>query len=358
MEAYTFENISGNNFGKLTTVNPHNLGVGDSVFIDYTPVMSNTNKTFTVRQFKGIEEIVVNQTGSGYNTDIPPAIIIDGGGGTGGQLEAIVSPVGSIETVNILNSGYGYTSNPRVILSHPQIFKKADYYISKFTNRNYVKVNDVYVNDDKEVYICGKTYDDQSPANTVAFVAKLSASGVKEWEKTLELVDISTERDSEFIRLFVDGHDIWVVGENRPNASILSAYNPDIILAKYVEASNGLSASLAFQKGYAGISGSTRADHITCIKKYTDTRFIIGGFTNTNSGAPYDAFIASIDTSGNFAIKRKLASSNKSEKITDIVIDGTDVYACMEIAANPTAADVDVAVAKIVFGVNLSLIHI
>ena len=352
VEAYTFENISGNNFGKLTTVNPHNLGVGDSVFIDYTPVMSNTNKTFTVRQFKGIEEIVVNQTGSGYNTDIPPAIIIDGGGGTGGELQAIVSPVGSIETVNILNSGFGYTSNPRVILSHPQIFKKADYYISKFTNRNYVKVNDVYVNDDKEVYICGKTYDDQSPANTVAFVAKLSASGVKEWEKTLELVDISTERDSEFIRLFVDGHDIWVVGENRPNASILSAYNPDIILAKYVEASNGLSASLSFQKGYAGISGSTRADHITCIKKYTDTRFIIGGFTNTNSGAPYDAFIASIDTSGNFAIKRKLASSNKSEKITDIVIDGTDVYACMEIAANPTAADVDVAVAKIVFGVN------
>ena len=352
VEAYTFENISGNNFGKLTTVNPHNLGVGDSVFIDYTPIMSNTNKTFTVRQFKGIEEIVVNQTGSGYNTDIPPAIIIDGGGGTGGELQATVSPVGSIETVNILNSGYGYTSNPRVILSHPQIFKKADYYISKLSNRNYVKVNDVYVNDDKEVYICGKTYDDQSPANTVAFVAKLSASGVKEWEKTLELVDISTERDSEFIRLFVDGHDIWVVGENRPNASILSAYNPDIILAKYVEASNGLSASLAFQRGYAGISGSTRADHITCIKKYTDTRFIIGGFTNTNSGAPYDAFIASIDTSGNFAIKRKLASSNKSEKITDIVIDGTDVYACMEIAANPTAADVDVAVAKIVFGVN------
>ena len=57
VEAYTFENISGNNFGKLTTVNPHNLGVGDSVFIDYTPIMSNTNKTFTVRQFKGIEEL-------------------------------------------------------------------------------------------------------------------------------------------------------------------------------------------------------------------------------------------------------------------------------------------------------------
>ena len=352
VEAYTFENISGNNFGKLTTVDPHNLGVGDSVFIDYTPIMSNTNKTFVVRQFKGIEEIVINQTGSGYNTDIPPTIIIDGDG-VGGELQAVVSSVGSIEQVNVINSGFGYTSNPRVILSHPQVFKKADYYISKLSNRDYVKVNDVYVNEDKEVYICGKTYDDQSPANTVAFVAKLSASGVKEWEKTLELVDISTERDSEFIRLFVDGHDIWVVGENRPNAPILSSYNPDIILVKYVEASNGLSANLAFQKGYAGISGSTRADHITCIKKYTDTRFIIGGFTNTNSGAPFDAFIASIDTSGNFAIKRKLSSSNKSEKITDIVINGTDVYASMEIAANPSAGDVDVAVAKIAFGTNV-----
>ena len=353
IEAYSFENVSGNNFGVLTTVNPHNLGVGDSVFVDYTPVMSNTNKTYVVRQFKGIEQIVVNTSGSGYNTDIPPTIIIDGGGGTGGELQAVVSSVGSIETVNILNSGYGYTSNPRVILSHPQIFKKADYYISKFSNRDYVKVNDVYVNDDKEVYICGKTHDDQSTPNTVAFVAKLSASGVKEWEKTLELGDISSERDSEFVRLFVDGHDIWVVGENRPNAAILSSYNPDVVLAKYVEASNGLSANLAFQKGYAGISGSTRADHITCIKKYTDTRFIIGGFTNTNSGAPYDAFIASIDTSGNFAIKRKLSSANKSEKITDIVINGTDVYACMEIAANPTAADIDVAVAKITFGTNV-----
>ena len=37
----------------------------------------------------------------------------------------------------------------------------------------------------KEVFICGKTKD--ASANVVAFVAKLSATGVKEWEKTLEL---------------------------------------------------------------------------------------------------------------------------------------------------------------------------
>ena len=53
---------------------------------------------------------------------------------------------------------------------------------------------------------------------------------------------------------------IWVVGQNRPNSSYLAAYNPDIILAKYTQADNGLSATLTFQKGYAGISGSTRED--------------------------------------------------------------------------------------------------
>jgi len=347
VEAYTFENISGNNFGKLTTINPHNLQPGDSVFIDYTPVMDNTNKTFTVRQFKGIEQIVINQTGSGYNTDIPPTIIIDGNG-TGGRLEAVVSPVGSIDTVNIINSGYGYTSNPRVILSHPQVFKKADYYVAKFSNRNYVRISDVYINPAKEVYICGKTYD--AASNDVAFIAKLSATGVKEWEASLELA--GGQEDSEFLKLYVDGKDIWVVGQNSPNSSILSAYNPDVILCKYTEAANGLSAALTFQKGYAGISGSTRGDFITSIQKYSDTRFIIGGYTNTNSGAPYDAFIASIDTNGNFAIKRKIASPNKSEKITDIVIDGLDVYASLELASTISEADIDTGVAKINFGTN------
>ena len=121
--SYDFENTSGVNYGLLKTTNPHNLVAGDTVFVDYSPVMDNTNKSYVVRQYKGIEEIVIDQTGSGYNTDIPPTIIIDGNG-SDGKLEAVVSSVGSIDTVNILNSGSGYTSNPRVILSHPQVFKK------------------------------------------------------------------------------------------------------------------------------------------------------------------------------------------------------------------------------------------
>ena len=347
---YGFENVNGNNFGVLKTSNPHNLVAGDTVFIDYTPIMNNTNKTFIVRQFKGIEEIVVNSNGSGYNSDIPPVITIvpRDGAGTSGHLQAVVTSVGSIDTVNILNSGSGYTQNPRVILSHPQIFKKADYYVSKIENQNYLKVNDVVVNTDKEVYICGITQDASS--NKVGFVAKLSATGVKEWEKTLESTDGTYY--TEFQKLYVDGTSIWVVGNNRPNSSLLDAYNPDVILAKYTEAANGLSATLNLQKAYAGISGATRADHVTAIDKYSDTRFIIGGFTNTNSGAPYDAYLALIDTSGNFAVKRKLASANASEKITDIIINGTDVYFSMETATTANATAVNAAFGKATVGTS------
>ena len=351
---YTFESISGNNFGVLTTANPHNLVAGDSIFVDYTPVMDNTNKQFAVRQYRGIEEIQITQTGSGYNTDIPPTIIIDSTSGQDGELEAVVSTVGSIDTVNIVNSGSGYSANPRVILSHPQIFKKADYYLSFINNNNYVKVNDTFVNDNKEVFICGKTKD--ASGNVVAFVSKLSATGVKEWSKTLELS--GGLNYAEFNSLYVDGDDIWVVGINKPNSNILDAYNPDIILCKYTQAANGLSATLSFQKAYAGISGSTRADNISIIKKYSATRYIIGGHTNTNSANPDDAFIASIDTSGNFAIKRKFASANKSERITDIICNynqatgSQDVYFCMETASTSNALDVDVAVGKCQIGVN------
>ena len=347
VSSLTFENISGDNFGVLKTTNPHNLAVSDTVYLNYSPVMDNTNKEFTVRQYKGIEEIVINQVGSGYNEDIPPTIIIDGDGQSA-ELQAVVSSVGSIDTVNIVNSGYGYTSNPRVILSHPQIFKKADYYVSLIENNNYVKVNDVVVNSNKEVFVCGKTED--SSGNTVAFVSKLSATGVKEWEKTLE--SSAGLNYAEAQKLYVDGNAVWIVGTLNSNSQILNAYNPDIFLAKYNQSSDGLSATLAFQNAYSGISGSTRADYVTSIQKYSDTRFVIGGYTNTNSANPHDAFIATIDTTGNFAIKRKLASASKSEKLTEFVINGNGIYFCLETASSDTSNDVSVAFGKATIGIS------
>jgi len=348
ISSYTFETRSGQNFGVLTTEEPHNIIAGDTIFVDYTPIMDNTNKQFVVRQYKGIEQINILQTGSGYNEDIPPVITIDGDGESG-KLEASVTSVGAIDSVKIVNSGSEYTENPRVILSHPQVFKKADYYVSLIENNEYVKVNDVFVNDSKEIYICGKTLDING--NTVGFVAKLSATGVKEWEKNLELT--SGETYTEFQKLYVDGTDIWVVGNNRPNSAILTAYNPDIILAKYVEADNGLSATLSFQKAYAGISGATRSDNITSIAKLSDTRFVIGGYTNTNSANPYDGFIATVDTTGAFSVKRKIASTNGSEKVTDLVTLNGDVYFTMETAATSSSDDVNISFGKVTVGTSV-----
>ena len=344
---YTFENIGGESRGLITTQNPHNISVGDQIFVDYTPVMDNTNKTFVVRQFKGIEDITISQNGSGYNSDIPPTITIDGDGERA-ELKPVVTSVGSIDTINIVNSGSGYTKNPRLILSHPQVFKKADYFVTSVENNNYVKINDVFVTESKVSYICGTTQD--STGNNVAFIAKLSATGVKQWEKTVESTD--GVYYTEFQRIYVDGSDIWIAGINKPNSSLLASYNPDVILVKYEESDNGLDASIAFQKGYAGISGSTRSDNLTSLTKFSDTRFIIGGYTNTNSQSPYDAYIALVDTSGNFAIKRKIASSNKSEKLTSIVVNNGSIYFTLEVAASSTADDIDVAFGKATVGTN------
>ena len=149
--------------------------------------MNNTNKQYVVRQYKGIEEIVITQTGSGYNSDIPPTLIIDGDGNSG-SLSAVVNSVGAIEKVDIVNSGSGYTKNPRVILSHPQVFKKADYYVSALNNNDNVKVNDVQLLPNKSAYVCGTTKN-AAGNKDVAFIAKISATGSKEWEKTLESDD-------------------------------------------------------------------------------------------------------------------------------------------------------------------------
>ena len=83
----------------------------------------------------------------------------------------------------------------------------------------------------KKFFFCGKTLDANS--NEVAFVSKFSALGVKEWERTLE--SQTGETYTEFLKLDVSGNNVWVVGENKPNAQVLAAYNPDIILAKYTQ---------------------------------------------------------------------------------------------------------------------------
>ena len=95
--------------------------------------VSLIERSINILKNANIEEIVINQSGSGYDSEIPPTVIIDGDGESG-ELNATVSSTGSIAAVNIVNSGINYTKDPRVILSHPQIYKKADYYVSLIKN--------------------------------------------------------------------------------------------------------------------------------------------------------------------------------------------------------------------------------
>ena len=345
--SYTYEYINDTYKGVLTTSTPHNCRVGDSVYIDYTPIMDDTNKTFVVRQLKGIEQIVVDQIGSGYDVQIPPSIIIDGNGESA-ELKAEVTSVGTIEKINIVNSGSGYTENPRIIISHPQIFRKSNYFANTIANENYVKINDIYVSENKKYYICGKTLD--SANATVAFVAKFSELGVKEWEKTEK--SVPGQVYAEYLKLSVDGSDVFVVGQNQPNITLLNAYNPDIILVKYTETISGLDATKQWSRGYAGISGASRSDNVTSIAKLSDNRQIIGGYTNTNSPYPNDGFLATLDSLGTFAAKRKIASATKSEKIIDIATIGNNVYFLMETAANSSSTDTKIALGKAVAGDN------
>ena len=346
ISSYNYEYLNGVNYGIVQTQNPHNLVPGDSVFVDYTENLEDTNKTYVVRQIKGIEEVVITQTGSGYNEDIPPTITIDGDGESG-ELQAVVDSVGAIKTVNIINSGNSYTENPRVILSHPQIFKKADYYNIEVDNLENVKINDVVLNSAKEAYICGKTLN--ATGDTIAFISKISAGGVKEWEKSLELT--SGVQYAEFQKILVDGKTIWAVGINKPNTALLDSYNPDIIIAKYTESTDGLSATLVFQRSFAGISGGTRSDNITSILKYGDDNVVITGYTNTNSSNPFDGFVGVLDNAGTFTVKRKIASSTLNEKVIGSTLSSTnELYLLLETSVTANAADKSIVLAKTTVG--------
>ena len=74
--------------------------------------------------------------------------------------------------------------------------------------------------------------------------------------------------------------------------------------------------------------------------------------TNTNSSNPQDAFIASIDSAGSFAAKRKLASASGSEKITDLIVLSDAVYFIMEVSATDGAADSKLAFGKALVGTS------
>lgn len=355
IQSFTFETINDVPHGVIQTTEPHTIEIGDNVEINYTPQLSDSNKKLKVRVIDGIERISVVQPGTGYNDDVPITVDIDGDG-----IDAVIEPIvnqttGSITEFNIVNSGSGFTSDPRILISHPQVLKKTEYYLASIKNQGWTKINDIYVTEGKIAYVCGETKN--SSGHICGFVAKYSATGVKQWEKTLSPSGpVTGSRSLRFNKLAYYDHKVYVVGEVYPNSTVQSAYNPDVILVRYDESADGLSASTGYQKGLAGISGAARGDYATTIRQYSDNRFIVGGWTTTNSSYPADAYIALVSLNGEFVTKRKISSENKSEKLVDVIVKGNFVYALLEVTPTLASTSTTFALAKLEvqsFGIEL-----
>ena len=346
ISSFDFETINDRPYGVITTSEPHEIEIGDKVQVDYNAQLDDSNKVLKVKVIDGIETLNVTQIGTGYNDDVPIEVQIDGDG-VDAKIEPVINTTtGAVSSFNIINSGSDFTTDPRIIVSHPQILKKTDYYITSHINNEYTKINDTVVLESKVSYICGETKN--SSGELVGFVAKLSSTGAKQWERTYQSDVPATggTKSCSFKKLVYYNNRVFVVGETTPNQTVQNAYNPDIVFCRFDEAADGLSATLGFQRGIAGISGATRADHVVDLVQYSDNRFVIGGYTNTNSPYPNDAFVAVVSDVGEFVIKRKIASTNKSEKVIDMVVKPPFIYALMEIAPNASNDETTFAISK------------
>jgi hypothetical protein len=307
------DNVDG-----VTSNLEHNLQVGDTVYIESTPIQIQNQKDYKVRITSGIEKVEITQVGTGYNKDIPPIISISGNGS-----DAIIEPklqsTGVVEKIDIVNSGNSYTFDPRLIVSHPQIFKKANYFFAKhWSQYSNVVINDVYGTSEKYYYVCGKAIDLNN--NTVAIIGKYNDAGILIWQKSLSSgYPGQGFRYADFQKILVRNDEIFVVGQTRPNTT--SQFNPDIIVAKYTENSTGLLATITWQKEIAGVSGAIRQDYITGIVCDNNGDLFISGYTNTNSSSPQDAYLVFLRNSGDVVKRRKISLNGNSEKITSLTID-------------------------------------
>ena len=68
----------------------------------------------------GVTSIDVTSSGSGYQTDYPPTVVISGGGGSGAAATAAVDSSGDI-TITVTAAGSGYTTPPTLQIASPSL---------------------------------------------------------------------------------------------------------------------------------------------------------------------------------------------------------------------------------------------
>ena len=327
---YEYDQTSDQFKGVIQTTEPHDLLVGDTVNVTTTPLMEPSSKTIYVRSVSGIEKIVVNQEGIGYDPDLPPTIDIESNSGEYAVLDTPISSAGIISNVQIINSGNGYVEDPLIRISHPQTRKKADYFYNEIYHEDYKVIPfNILVSSDKSFYVMGSRVDisDETGNTQLAdkgYFAKYNSDGVLLYGKVLAstLPSAATSK-MELVAAAQNQNNLYVVGRTYPNQTLNAAFNPDVFVCKYVENTTGSSATLSWKIDLAGISGITRADYITDVTCIGDN-ILLTGYTTTNTTSSEDGFVILLNSAGTVLAKRKITSTTLSEKLHGIEVDSNN----------------------------------
>jgi hypothetical protein len=321
--SYNKEMIGDRPYGVITTEVEHELRQQDVVIVNSRPITDNTNKTYKVKVVSGIERIKVIQEGIGYNSDIPPTFELITTQGQDAVLRLNLENTGQVRSADIINSGNGYDleNPPQIRISHPQQYKKTRYWITDYLeSTGKLTVHDMVQSADRYTYICGSVKE--TDGDQAAFIAKFDDLGQLVWDRTL-LPQNAGVKTAEFIKMTLDdsgeNDHIYVAGQTYdPNNG---DYNPDIWLGMYrsdFNIANDPDGILVWQRAIGGISGTTRRDYVTTIALDQEKKIYIGGYTDSNSPDPYDMWVIQCDPEGDLVEKRKIASEDGSEKLSQI----------------------------------------
>ena len=328
--SYQKEIINDIPYGKIVTGANHELIAQDEIIVSSRVITENTNKRFYMSVVTGIETISVDQIGVGYNEQIPATYEIIASQGQDVELDVILdTTTGKIGTVNIINSGYGYSVDavPQIRVSHPQQYKKTYYWVNQYAeSAASFEIFDIQPADDRTWYVCGELTE--TNGNSSAFLAKFSDLGGVIWDRTL--LPSASIKKARFKRIYLDqttsdDHIIYVLGETESQST--AAYNPDILVVKYLSGldnANNPEGIVQWQKEIAGVSGATRSDYAGDLYMDDEQRLYICGWTDTNSVDPDDIWIMQLNSLGDVIEKRKFASPNKGEQLHQIHYIGND----------------------------------
>jgi len=328
----TFDDV--NTIATITTEDDHGLAIGDIVIVDTEAALDTNFKSFKVKTVSGLEQVAVIQEGIGYNNDIPAEYELITSDGQDALLDISLESQGRISKVNIINSGNSYDVDnpPQIRVTHPQIFKKANYFATEFDGAGgYIEWQDSKIAEDRSIYSCGRFIRDNG--DSIAVLAKFNNDGRLVWKRTLTpSAPTAGVKFAVWNRLVVvdtNPHTIYVVGNTIQNTVNLT-YNPDVLVAKYISgfnSNNQPDGIIQWQKELAGISGNTRRDYATAIDWSDELdALIIGGYTDTNSESGNDMWFVLMSELSDIVEKRKLTTDSEEEVLTDIYAHDGYVY--------------------------------